>query len=54
MQFQKYAKFVIDIQKPKPKAIGILPGEAMSETRSRRNLQIVQNNHGAQGCLIYR
>jgi hypothetical protein len=53
-QFQKDAKLVVNIQKPKPKPIGVLPGETMSETRSGGHLQIVEHNHGPYGCLVHR
>lgn len=45
-QFQENPKFVIEIQKPKLKSPGILPGQTASETRGRTDGKIVQNNYG--------
>jgi hypothetical protein len=53
-QFQEDAEPVIDFKKPEPEAVAVLAGKAMGESGSRRNLEVVENNNGAGGCLVHR
>jgi hypothetical protein len=53
-QFQEDAELVIDLEKPEPEAVAVLAGKPMSESGSRRNLEVIENNDGAGGCLVHR
>ncbi len=44
---------MVDLEKPKSKAISILPGEAMSKPAGRGDFEIVQHNHRASRRLVH-
>jgi hypothetical protein len=44
---------VIDLEKPKSKAIGILRGEAMSEPAGGGDFEIVQHDYRASRRLVH-
>jgi hypothetical protein len=54
LPFQEDAKFVIDLEKPKPKVVRVLAGETMSETAGGRNFEIVQDDNRAARRLVHR
>jgi hypothetical protein len=45
---------VIDLEKPKPKAVRVLPGEAMSEARGGPDVEIIEHDHRTRRRLIHR
>jgi hypothetical protein len=53
-QLQENPKFVIEIQKPKLKSLGILPGQTASETRGGADGEIVQNDYSADRRMAER
>jgi hypothetical protein len=53
-QFEEDAEFVIDLDKPEPKTVRVLPREAMSEARCSPDLEVIQNDHCTGRRLIHR